>query len=188
VNPEDGPTLELPPGFGAMGLKLLEQTKSSQTRQADVWIAYTTVSGLSVGQWMNDLLQNLPPGTPADSYIFCHGNTDTQWTSRYFRTQYLIPSLLLQRAAGDKGLQMYDDTPGNSLLERFYSLHSYRRGGRTRVSKVAETGDTPRRRKATDREELEHGRWRRSRRTMDMPTLYLEWTILQRLAITQWCM
>jgi hypothetical protein len=185
VEPENGPSLELPLGFGAISLRLLEQTKSNQTQQADVWIAYTTNSGLSAGQWWNDLLQNLPLNTPRDSLIFRHGTSSVAWDSRFFRTKYLIPSLALQRAAGDKALLPFDDTPGNTLLEKFWSMHSYRRGGRTRVSKKDESTI---RRKATPEEVNEHGRWRRSRRTMDMPTLYLEWTVPQRLAITQFCM
>jgi hypothetical protein len=43
-------------------------------------------------------------------------------------------------------------------------------------------------RKATTIEVHEHGRWRFSRSSMDMPTLYLEWTSVDRISVTLLCM
>jgi hypothetical protein len=47
--PASGPSLGLPAGFGVVMYTLLLQTKSSQYFTADVVIAYTTASGLSLG-------------------------------------------------------------------------------------------------------------------------------------------
>jgi hypothetical protein len=55
VDPEDGPSLDLPADVGAVGLKLLPQTKASRTRTADVLLAYTTASGFSPGKWLHRL-------------------------------------------------------------------------------------------------------------------------------------
>ena len=56
MHPEKGSTLGLPNNVSAVALCLLPSTKSSQTAQVDVHIAYTTSSGLSVGWWLTRLL------------------------------------------------------------------------------------------------------------------------------------
>jgi hypothetical protein len=63
-------------------------------------------------------------------------------------------------------------------------MHTYRRGGRTHVSRVR-LGCI---RKAMPIEVTEHGRWRFSRSSMDVPTLYLEWTSIDRINVTLLCM
>jgi hypothetical protein len=49
----------------------------------------------------------------------------------------------------------------------------YRRGGRNQVSRKRASNL----RAATPAEVVEHGRWRVSRSTLDMPTAYLEWSV-----------
>jgi hypothetical protein len=46
--------------LGAILMELLEQTKSSQHAAADVVVAYTTYSGLSLGNWLALLSAELP--------------------------------------------------------------------------------------------------------------------------------
>jgi hypothetical protein len=115
----------------------------------------------------------------------CRHSNGTVWTSRYFRTTYLWPSLHDQRLQGDPTLQAFDSsTPGFSIPEKFYSSNSYRRGGRTHVSKKR-PGCI---RKATEAEVTEHARWRKRREQLDMPSQYLGWSLDDRLAVTLLCM
>jgi hypothetical protein len=60
----------------------------------------------------------------------------TPWTSHFFRSTYLWRMLHMQRIAGDAHLKPFDGVNGNKTLEQvFYSMHSYRRGARSVVSK-----------------------------------------------------
>lgn len=186
ILPEDGPYHDLPLNVGALLLQLLPATKSSQNRTADVPIAYTSASGLSPGAWLLRLRTAL--GHPVDwstdtSLLFSHAD-GTPWTSLFFRTSYLLPFLTAQQLEGDAYLRPYDGSPGNALADAFWSFHVYRSGGRTQVS--IKRIDC--RRKASKEEVSEHARWRVSRRAMDMPTLYLQWVLADRLAITVLCM
>lgn len=185
--PEDGPIHDLPPKVGVVQARLLEQTKTNRTKVADVVIAFQTGSGLTPGTWVLRLqsLMGLNNTTAKEctEQIFQH-RSGTNWTSNYFRTTYLLPSLHDQRLAGDPNLRPYDGSPGNSLADKFWSMHSYRRGGRSHVSRRREGCA----RKATAEEVTEHGRWRSKRSSMDMPTAYNEWTIADRISITMLCM
>eukprot|EP00956_Cyclotella_meneghiniana_P014930 scaffold22621_cov36-Cyclotella_meneghiniana.AAC.1 len=74
VLPDKGPTCDLPAGIGMVLLRLSEQTKSDRTRTADIVIAFTTLSGLSLGSWLRRLSRLLfgtpvPPST--DAPLFC---------------------------------------------------------------------------------------------------------------------
>jgi hypothetical protein len=185
VEPEDGPVVGLPALTGAVAFRLLPQTKSDRTKTADVLIAYNTFSGLSIGKWCHRLRESLGfDEFPTDSTPIFVTREGTPWTSNYFRTTYLIPFLEMQRTNGDMHFTSCDGSPGNTIADHFWSLHSYRRGGRTHVSR-RRVGCF---RKATAQEIAEHGRWRASRTSMDMPTLYLEWTYLDRISITLLCM
>lgn len=185
--PDDGPSKDLPPSVGVLEYRLLPETKSNRTRTADVITAFTSCSGISPGLWLTRLrtLCNLSPEAANHSSepIFHHPNGD-RWDSRYFRQTYLWPLLQEQRLAGDPYLAQFDGSPGNSIPEKFYSLHCYRRGARTHVSKRRERCH----RKATPDEVKEHGRWKQSRRHMDMPTAYLQWPLIDRIALTLFCM
>jgi hypothetical protein len=186
TEPRDGPTLGLLAHTGAARLRLLEQTKSDRSRTADVVLAYTSASGLSIGLWYHRLRRacgGSPP--PTAEHVFQH-EEGAIWTSHYFRTTYLYPLLHMLRMSGDPFLSAFDGSPGNSLEVKFYSMHSYWRGAgaRTHVSRWR-PGCL---RKAEGQEVTEHGRWRSSRSGLDMQTLYLEWNLFDRLALTRFCM
>jgi hypothetical protein len=169
-----GPTVGLPANTGVMRLRLQMQTKSDRTRKADVIMAYTSASGLSVEKWYHRLRRALGSGPLGHGAVFRHDD-GTVWTFHYYRTNHLLPLLHLQRMEGDLFLAAFDGSPGNSLEAKIYAMHSYRRGGRTHVSRKRERCTCTR--KAEPQEVTEHGRWRRQRAGVDMPTQYLEWTI-----------
>jgi hypothetical protein len=88
------------------------------------------------------------------------------------------------RMMSDPFLQKYDGSPGMSIAEAFWSFHSVgHRGCRTAASRKREWNF----RKASEIEVSEHGRWRINRRNMPMPMAYLEWSLPDRLAISQFC-
>jgi hypothetical protein len=177
LSPADGPSPGLPEGLGVVLLKLLAQTKSSQSRTADVVVSYTTASGLSLGTWLDRLRAKLGSDCDPDAYIICH-ETGRQWTSHHYRHTYLYPFLETQRQLGDPVLGQCDGTAGN------WSFHAYRRGARTHVSQKRCTNT----RKATDTEVDEHGRWCRKRSSMRMSVAYLEWSLEDHLMLTLLCM
>jgi hypothetical protein len=185
IEPETGPSRGLPPGVGAVLWKLLAQTKSNRTSRADIAMAYTASSGLSIGKWLHRLresmgLQEFPTtATP----ILCHED-GRRWTSQYFRSNFLIPMLDIMRRMGDPFLSKYDGSPGNSLSDNFYSLHTFRSGGRTHVSRKRPGCQ----RKARPEEVSDHGRWREKLSGMTMPRRYLQAPLLDRLALTLFCM
>ena len=180
VPPADGPTVDLPLGIGAVILQLAPETKSNRTGQGSVVIAFTTISRLSLGQWiLRSLegeglnLQNLP-----NRPIFLHRD-GTKWTSQWLRESHLYPHLRHLREEGDPYLQ-----PIHSIAAAFWSLHCYRRGARSHVSK---THPGHRMRRATAVEVYEHGRWRK-KRGEDIDKMYQEWTIYDRIQLTLHCM
>jgi hypothetical protein len=187
ILPDQGPTLGLPVGVGVIVARLLAQTKSDRTKTADIVLAHTTGSGLSPGRWLTRLRSLVHPSGGSTSectdLLFVHAG-GAPWTSHFFRSTYLIPSLHEQRLSGEPTLRPYDGSPGNTLMEKFWSMHSYRRGARSHVSRKR-PGCV---RKAFEREVTEHGRWRLRRSAMDMPTAYLEWNIPDRLILTLLCM
>jgi hypothetical protein len=130
---------------------------SDQTTTADVVIAYTTLSGLSLGQWFNRLFLFTPI---TDGSLF---STEQQnsWTSQYFRNNYAYPILEMQRLAGEPSLSTFSSVPGKHIADKIYSMHSWRRGGRSRVSRAPRHNEPNPRgtRKATPNEVYEHGRW-----------------------------
>ena len=185
--PEDAATLDLPPNTGVIQLRLSEETKSDRSRTADVIVAFLTSSGLSPGLWLTRLraLLRLPAQDEDSSseLIFQHPS-GKQWDSAYFRQTYLWPSLQAQRLAGDPFLREFDGSNKNSIPEKFWAMHSYRRGGRTHVSKKR-PGCL---RKATATEVDEHGRWRQLRENMSMAKAYQQWSLPDRLSVTLLCM
>ena len=184
--PADGPRHDLPPGIGALHLNL-QQTKSSPTATAAVILAYQTVSGLCVGKWFRRVCelsqidhQNLGQ---EGAHIFQHP-TGGQWDSAYFRETYLYPCLYLMQADGDKALTPFDGTPGNSIEHKFWSLHCYRRGARSAVSKSS--GFSPKFKRANADQIYEHARWLRKRSSEKIDVMYREWLIVDRIMITLW--
>jgi hypothetical protein len=184
IRPADGPQEGLPAGLGIIKLDLQAQTKSSQTRTVDMIIAYTTASGKSLGWWFEEL-QGLMPlqSRPPKSFILCHSN-GTPWTSHFYRYTHLYPLLSLQRSLGDQYLAKFDESPGKGLIANLWSFNMYRRGARSHVSRKRPSNS----RKATNAEVIEHGRWKLSRSSLDMPTAYLEWSNADRVTISYFCM
>jgi hypothetical protein len=173
----------LPPNVGTVKLRLSEQTKSDRYKMADMISSYFT--GFAPGIWLERLQKELTIMDPAtnEEFLFRHAMGEP-WDSRFFRTTFLYPMLETQRMLGGLFLAKFDGSPGNSIAEKFWSFHCYRRDGRTHVSKKR-PGCGP---KATKTEVVEHARWRLSRGSMDMPTAYLEWTLADLVTMTLCCM
>ena len=53
--PAEATTKSLPPGVGVIEFSLLPETKSDPAKTADVVVAFSTLSGLSLGKWANRL-------------------------------------------------------------------------------------------------------------------------------------
>jgi hypothetical protein len=187
THPDQGATKSLDPNVGCLEERLNPLTKASRTKTADVVIAYCTTSGLTPGVWFERLLQleGIDGTAAADSeLLLCRHSNGSAWSSRYFRSTYLWPALQEQRLMGEPTLQNLDGSPGNSIPEKFWSSNSYRRGGRTHVSRKR-PGCL---RKATKEEVNEHGRWRKPRASLDMPSAYNGWSVADRVSITLQCM
>jgi hypothetical protein len=191
--PPDGPSLDLPPGIGALILTLLPETKTSRALTADVVLAYTTMSGFSVGKWHHRAHKACHArGTArgaargaAPGLIFSTPD-GTQWTSAYFRTTLLYPALDAQRRAGDAFLQAFDGSPGNSIAEKYWSMHCYRRGATTEVTRGRLILGI-RLRKASGVQTYEHACWRRKRSFETIDAIYRQWTIPDRITLTLFC-
>jgi hypothetical protein len=182
--PADGPSEGLPVGMGVLQLDLQAQTKSSQSRTADMVVAYATASGKDLGWWLAHLWLTLPQSRRIlTAYVICH-DSGLPWTSHYYRYTHVYPLLAVQRTLGDAYLAKFDETVGKGLIENYWSFNMYRRGDRNHVSRQRASNI----RAATPAEVIEHGRWRISRSTLDMPTSYLEWSVADRSAITYFCM
>jgi hypothetical protein len=186
--PEYGAALGLPPGLGAVELRLLPETKSDPAKTADIVVAYTTLSGLSLGKWASRL-QDHDPFIPGD---LLSSNDYPVWSSRIFREKYAWPLLEAMRVQGEPTLKVFSDTPGKRIRDLIYSMHTWRRAGRSRVSRNARHNEpsNPGTRKASETEIYEHGRWEvtKSCRSEDMPARYNQWELVDRLAVTLCCM
>lgn len=185
VGPADGPTLGLDLGIGAIALQLLPETKTNRTSRADQYISYCSASGLSCGYWLEELLAlHIRIFGQASGPVFQHVSGD-RWSSTFFRHNYLYPWLEQQRQAGDPMLQHFDpNSEKDNIPARFYSMGSYRRGGRSHVTKKR-PGCI---RKATPLEIYEHGRWAITPGTEAAPIHYNEPSVPDKLDITLLCM
>ena len=120
--PADGPIKELPRGIGALELALLPATKSSRTVTADLAVAYTCASGLSLGRWLTRAWQTRPrDGAPQDwstcsSYILQH-RSGRRWSSYYFRTTFCIPTFTASVSPGILRLFPLMDPPRTIRLK-----------------------------------------------------------------------
>jgi hypothetical protein len=178
VEPRLGPTVGLPENQGMVLLKLLAQTKSQQAMTADVVLACSAASGFSLGKWLDRLLLEVQDkGALSADFIL------SQETGRHRHT-FLCPFLETQKRLGDACLQTFDGSPGDSILERFWSFYCCRRGARTHVSRSCSANV----RGATKAEIMEHARWRTSRGSMDVPAACLEWSFEDRIVLTPLCM
>jgi hypothetical protein len=184
VPPERGPLYDLPTGIGMIILRLLPETKSQRTAAADVILAYETISGYQPGLWIQRLKAAMPqghhgPASLSPVFLTARGGP---WTSSYYRTAFLYPSLGRQQANGDPALRIT-----RPIQQVFWSLHSFRNGARSQVSRRRLTGATYTR-KATTMEVYEHGRWRRRRSGELIDIVYNQWPHYDRIQLTLCCM
>jgi hypothetical protein len=189
VEPEDGPTVDLPRGCGVVGIRLGPETKSSRNKAVDMSLAYQCLSGFYLGKWFHRARRRCGIGAgyrECAHRVFAHPS-GTPWTSSFYRTEFLYPSLTRQRQAGDAMLTAFDGTPGNTIESKFWSLHCFRRGARSQVSRGFNFGHH-RFRKALKSQVYEHGRWRRRRSSEEIDVVYVQWTVLQLIQITLYCM
>jgi hypothetical protein len=189
VEPHDGPQVDLPVGCGMVGCRLLAKTKSNRTSRSDCLMAYQTISGYSPGKWFHRARKwsNVGPDWSTNASTVFTSEDGTVWTSKYFRQTYLFPSLREQQANGDAYLRAFNGGPGNSLADKFWSLHCYRRGARSHVSRGGIYG-RHRLKKATLDQVYEHARWRRKRSGKAIDKIYREWTIRDRIKLTLYSM
>jgi hypothetical protein len=92
-----------------------------------------------------------------------------------------------QQLGGDAMLCAFDGTPGNTIESKFWSLHCFRHGARSQVSRGGNFG-CHRFRKAYKAQVYEHGRWRRRRGSEEIDIIYRAWTLLEKLKIKLYCM
>jgi hypothetical protein len=189
VEPENGPTVDLPRGCGVVGVRLGPETKSSRNKAVDMSLAYQCLSGYHLGKWFHRARHSCGIGADykecADR-VFTHPS-GAPWTSHFYRHEFVYPSLKRQRRAGDAMLTAFDDTPGNNIESKFWSLHCFRRGARSQVSRGGNFGHH-RFRKALKSQVYEHGRWRRRRSSEEIDIIYIQWTVHQCIQITLYCM
>jgi hypothetical protein len=124
VRPEDGPTIGLPYMLGAILMELLEQTKSSQHAVADVVVAYTTYSGLSLGNWLALLSAELPPGETQSKAFVLYDPTGSAWTSHLYRHKFFYPALYTCQASGDLFLQQFKGIDRPTIPAAFWSFNT----------------------------------------------------------------
>jgi hypothetical protein len=184
IDPPMGPTMGLPINVGVILLKLLAQTKSSQTAIADVVLAYKMASGLPLGDWFHMLVALLPVRETSPESFVLSFRDGRAWSSHHYRYTYMYPLLSLMLSLGDVCLSKYDKTPGRELIKAFHGFTTMRRTGRTVASKKRATTLCA----ATPAETVEHGRWCLSRSSLDMPLAYLEWPIADHICISQFCL
>jgi hypothetical protein len=78
--PDEAATRGLPPGIGTFKFSLLLETKSDPSKTANIVVAFSTLSGLSLGKWASQLKDH-------DSFIPGHHFLSKDfliWTSRIF--------------------------------------------------------------------------------------------------------
>ena len=161
---------------GMLSFQLLPETKSSPTEKADILIAHHTQSGFSPLIWWNRVCAHSMNAT-AVTPIFLD-DADEPWTSKTFRQNFLYPSLHRQKVTDrDPYLQ-------GSITAAFWSLHSYRRGGRTQVDKAALSRHPDIPMSLIKQMVYEHGRWKLNRSSMEIDIMYREWTPQMRLYLT----
>ena len=181
TKPADGPKKGLPIGVGVIEMRLLPETKTNTAATADIIVAYTCWSGLSLGKWLERLLLF----EPADGVSLFSTPAQRNWTSSYFRTQHVFRHLEVLRAMGDPSMAIFSDTPGHRLADLIYSMHTWRRGADTFVQQFLAAWQ---RRKARKDELYEHGRWTKKLTSEDMHIHYREWGIPERITLTLLCM
>lgn len=182
VFPSDGPMYDIPPGLGMILLRLLPQTKSNRTATADVVVAFQTLIGLHLGCWchrLSRLLYGTSLWPSSSAHIFCESDRSL-WTSLSFRTNFVYPCLTQLQAGGNPYLRPFRGE-GNTIPEKFWSMHMYRRGARNHVTRVC-THESFKFKVARPMQVYEHGRWRRRRSSEPIDVQYNDWTYADCLA------
>lgn len=165
------------PRGGVFILTLQPETKGNRTFRPDIVISSSTNDGLRLDYWYTALL----PFVSASTFVF--RSPSRQWTSLTYRRDYFYPALRAQREFGDAFLIAFDVEGSSSLESKFYSLHSYRRGARSHVSKRRDISH-----RASLVQVYEHARWRRRRSGEAIDVMYREWTLADRVLLTLECM
>ena len=185
TTPQNHGKHNLPPGVGAIQLRLLPTTKSQRDKQADVIIAWKTSGGLRLGHWLTKLyiaMKSLDWKSP-HSYLF-RDKANTPWSSYYIRSKHLYPLLHRQLKAKDPLLTHLSISTNHGIEWYYYSLHSYRRGAQSHCLRQRPGC----KRAALPHERIEHGRWRVKNQGMeDMPTHYTEASVEDRIYLTLLC-
>ena len=182
VRPGEGQRHGLPNHLGCVGVSM-DKTKTAQDKKTDVIMSYHCWSGLSLGYWLELTSQF----EPADGKSVFSTPLKEKWDSHYFRTQHVYPHLEVLRALGEPGLANCSDEPGQRIADRFWSMHSWRRGADGFVQRHWEGIN---KRAARLDEIYEHARWRLTHRGRGeaMHVHYREWEIRDRVLITYLCM
>jgi hypothetical protein len=122
----------IPDHVGAIRFHFPLPTKTSRATDTDLWIAYTSGSGI----WQR-LRRALGASVfPTDATPVFQRQEGHMWTSAHYRSIYIIPLLEMQRLQGDPYLAEYDgSTPAKGLANVFFSLHSYRDSAATHVTR-----------------------------------------------------
>ena len=130
---------------------------------------------------MDRLRQAWPEATALDWVI--SGHDTTAWTSQYYRRTHLYAWLHQMQAEGDPFLQAFTSDRGNRIEDKYYSMGTYHRGGQSSSTK-RNNGTI----QVTPDEVYEHGWWCHKISRENMPTLYNEFSIDDRINITLHCM
>jgi hypothetical protein len=181
TTPNQGPRKGLPLGVGVVEIRLLPETKTNSARVADIIVAYTCFSGLSLGTWMERLFFF----EPMDGTTLFSTPAQRTWNSRYYRSQHVYRHLEILRIQGDPSMATYSDAPGHRISDLMFSMHSWRRGADTFVQQFH---PGIQKRKARKPEIYEHARWALRHTTEDMHVHYREWDIVERTCLTQLAM
>lgn len=180
ILPKDGPVWDLPPGVGALLLRMLKD-KSNRDYSFDIVMAYKCLTGLYAGKWLARV-EGLDLWDPTSSELLFRHPNGSAWTSHYFRHHFLYPGLRVLQQAGDAFLSRYDGSQPHLTLEyAFWSLHCYRRGARTHCQRPQ--ADRAHK-KASKVQVYEHARWRGKVGGEDIDVTYREWTLYDKLRIT----
>jgi hypothetical protein len=134
ITPANGAFHNLPIGVGAVILTLGPETKGQRSKKVDVPLVDTFASGISPQYWYLKLMECKEKlGSIGGGALFRHSNGQI-WTSSYFKSTYVYPSLHIQRNRGNPSIAPYYGSPGNSIEAKFYSFGMYRRGGHSQVT------------------------------------------------------
>jgi hypothetical protein len=82
---------------------LSEETKSDLCQTANVIMAWETLPGLSIGKWLDRLLEF----KPHDGTSLFSTATQPIWTSQYYREEFAWPLLEQMKREGEPTLKCF---------------------------------------------------------------------------------